>query len=319
MKRIFFCVWILVGVVGCRAGQLGNDQANMRETLLNLYQEQVLDNLVRAKLHYPIVQIDYSNVTGTMTQTASATVGQTISTTRNSPEGTVGSFLRRVFVYVYNFGGTASENAQLAMTGQPVISVDSVYQAYLDALAKDPNIVMSAERTPPKGMYHLLHKFQGETWYVPTTKAPEFFKLYLAVTVQRQAKVPITLTVQTSILDTVKVTELSSTQSVLEIRLKDKILNDSGQLTVAIDGIEKRFRYQPVPDIPSAHQTDRVLLNNDEVESHLKGKDLAKAIAGKMVLLKNDTYVPGFVAPVADQLEPIRSQLELLRLKQFTP
>ncbi len=318
MIRVLFCLWISLGLVGCRSAQLGLDQADMRETLLSLYQVQVLDNLVRTKLHYPIVQVDYSNLTGTMNQVASTTIGQTNTTTRNSSAwNATGALLRRVFTYVFSFAATASETAALTVTGQPVISTDSVYQAYVDAIAEDPDIIKLTENPLQKGEYHLIHEFQGRTWYVPADKAGKFFKLYLAVTVQRQIKVPITLTVHTSIIDTVTVTELSETQSQLEIRFKDKILNDSGRLIVAINGIEMPFNYQRVPDIPAGHPSDRVLLNNDETKTQLKGKDLAKAIAGKDVVLKNDTFVPGFVAPVPNQLEPIRSQLELQRLQQF--
>ncbi len=318
VKRTLFCLFISLAFFGCRSTQLGIDQSGMRETLLRLYQDQVLDNLVRAKLHYPIVQVDYSNMTGTLGQTASATVGETDTRTNNIPmKGATGAVLSKVRSYVFNYGGTASQTANLTVTGQPVISEDSVYQAYVDAVEKDPDIIQPMDKPLPRDEIHLTHEFEGKTWYVPAKKADAFFKLYLATTVQRQTKVPVSLTVHTGITAAVKVTELSPTQSVLEIRLKDKILNDSGRLTVALNGIERNFRYEPLRDIPGGQLTDRVLLINDETETKLKGNELAKAIAGKDATLKNDTFVPGFVPQVPNQLEPIRSELELQRLQQF--
>lgn len=317
-RRVLLYVWISLLLGGCRAAQLGLDQSDMRVTLLKLYQEQVLDNLVRAKLHYPIVQVDYSNLTGTLNQVASATVGQTETRTNNTPaSNATGSLLDKVRTFVLNYSGTASQTANLTVTGQPVISTDSVYQAYLDALKNDPDIVKRADKQLQKGEYHLTHEFQGNTWYVPADMAEAFFKLYLATTVQRQTKVPLVLTINTVIIATVKVTEIPPTQSTLEIRLKDNILNDSGKLTVTINGIEKSFRYQRFRDIPEGQTTDRVVLINDETESQLNGNELAKIIAGKEATLKNDTFVPGFVSPIPNQLEPIRSQLELQRLQQF--
>lgn len=318
VKRILFCLYISLSLLGCRSVQLGIDQSNMRDTLLNLYQEQVLDNLVRTHLNYPILQIDYSNITGTVGQTASGNLGQTNTKTNNTPmQGATGAVFNKVRTYVLSYGGSTSQTSQLTMTGQPVINEDSVYQAYVDALKKYPDIIKRADGPLRRGEYHLTHQFQGVTWYVPTERAPEFFKLYLATAVQRQTKVHVSLTVQTGIIDVVKVSELSPTQSVLEIRLKDKILNDSGKLTVAVNGIEKNLRYQPIRNIPEGQPTDRVRLINDETVSHLKGEELAKAIAGKDATLQNDRFVPGMLPTLQNQLESIHSQQELLRLEQF--
>lgn len=61
-----------------------------------------------------------------------------------------------------------------------------------------------------------------------------------------------------------------------------------------------------------------MFLNNDESEPPmLKGEDLAKALVNATVKLKNDTFLPGVAAPPPVPNEPIRSQLELLRLQQF--
>jgi len=332
----FLLISIAIAAVGCRSAQLEFDQKDMRETLLTLYENQVLDNLVRTKLHYPIVQVDYSNLTGTITQSASATLGQTNTVTRNSFLNATGALIRRVFTYVTNVGGSAAENAQLTVTGQPLINGDNVYQAYVDAIAKDPCIVQSLEAIPndpcldqqttktlEPGKYHLVHNFRGKTWYVPKEKARDFFKLYLYATVQRQTKV-LVLTVDTTILDAVDFKgDWSIARPELLVRLNDKVLKDFGQMTIfGVEGMELKFRYQadPDPTIQPGHPTDRVQLIYDEDNAkkvNLKGRELVKAIAGKKARLKNDTYIPGFVAPVPNPLEPIRSQQELLRLQQL--
>jgi hypothetical protein len=326
---------IPVALSGCRAAQLGHDQGSMRVTLLNLYQEQVLDNLVRTKLHHPIVQVDYSNMTGTVTQSVSATLNQTNTTTRNNILlSATGALLRKVSTYVSAFGSSASENAQLTMTGQPVINADQVYQAYVDAIAKDPCIIQSLDaiaddpcpsqrtaRVLRDVKPHLVHTFQDATWYVPQEKAGTFFKLYLTVTVQRQTKVPITLTADTTIVGAVEFSgEWSATQPRLLVRLADKVLNDSGQMIIFnVEGVELAFRYQMDLEAQPGHPTDRVTLIYDEknaARSRLSGSALVKAIAGKKARLKNDTFIPGFVAPAPNILEPLRSQQELLRLQQ---
>jgi hypothetical protein len=311
VRRILVCLCISVSLVGCRAGQLGHDQADMRETLLKLYQDQVLDNLVRTSLNFPIVQVDYNNITGTVQQTASATAGQTITTTRNSFLNATGALLRRVFTYVYNFSATGSEVATMTVTGQPVITTDSIYHHYVDAVAK--GVILEVKGPVQDVKHHLVHKFQGKTYYVPSEKADEFFRLYLAVTVQRQTKVPLSLTVQTKILGTV---ETDSLRHRLLIRLSDRILNDSGQLVVIMKGKETSFNYQPGPGVQPGQLSDLVWLIN---ATDLTEDDLAAKIGGVEARLKNDNFAPGFVQSPSTQLEQIRSQLELIRLQQLRP
>jgi len=321
VRYLVLCLSVALGLVGCRSAQLGNDQSDMRHTLLRLYEDQVLDNLIRTRERYPIVHVDYSNMTGTMNQAASATLGSTMTRTTNTPNPGFVNTLLKVVTYVVNLSGTASETANLTMTGQPVIAVDSVYQEYIDALAQDPDLIakLGKDKTLDSKDYHLKREFQGDTWYVPAAKKDAFFNLYLATTVQRQTKLPIKIDVDTTVLAVGKIERLSPTQSRLQVLLKDKIANDSGRLTVFISGVgESSFTYQPRPDIPDGKPTDQVFLNNDESQPPmLKGEDLAKALANKSVRLKNDTFLPGVAPPPAVPNESIRSQLELLRLQQF--
>jgi flagellar hook-basal body complex protein FliE len=321
VRYLVLCLSVALVLVGCRSAQLGNDQADMRQTLLRLYEEQVLDNLIRAKKRYPIVQVDYSNMTGTMNQVASATLRSNVTRTSNTPHTGFVNTLLRALTYFVELSGTASETANLTITGQPVIAVDSVYDEYLDALVRHPDLIKEASGPLAASAYHRKREFEGATWYVPNEedKKDAFFKLYLATTVQRQTKLPIHIEVQTSVLGTVKVQSEKPPQSLLEIRLKDKIANDSGTLTAVIDGIEHKFRYQALDDVPRGKPTDRVILNNDATAGpKLTGEQLAKALAAsKEIRLRNDTFVPGVAPAPAVPNEAIRSQLELLRLQQF--
>ena len=319
--RTLFFLLVSLSLVGCRAAQLGRDQGSMRDTLLGLYEDQVFDNLVRAKLNYPIVQIDYSNLTGTLTQAANTTVGGSETDVHNTyVAGAMGALLKKVSTSIFNYSVGASENAQMTMTGQPVIATDSVYKAYVDEVNKNPDIVKRVTGKPDLADAHLTHEFLGEKWYVPKDKAGDFFRLYLATTVQRQVKVVVPLNFKTTLLSTVNIDRVTNDMYTLEIRLKDKIPNDTGQIIIPVNGVEMKFRYQRVEDVDAGELTDRVLLIYSEKDKEGKAllpvAEFVKAIAGQDVILKNDAYVPGYVAPVRNQLEEIRSQLELQRLQQ---
>jgi hypothetical protein len=303
----------VTGLVGCRSTQLGYDQRNMRETLLELYQNQVLDNLVRTKKNLPIVHIDYGNLNGTITQEASLSAGDDLtSTNQGFAAGAAGALLKRVRTAVLKFSGGAKHTNQLTLNGSPVITSNAVYQAYAAAAADD---VIKPMTTPLKdGEAHLTYRFQNETWYVPDEKKDAFFELYLKTTVKRQAQT--TIVAKREVFGAEKISEKSG-RSQLEIKLKESIPNDSGTLTVNIDGRERIFRYKPVPDVPIGHPTDRILLDNPEAETKMSGTVLAQIIKGKVATLTNDTPVL-LAVPTVDPLEAIRFQLEQQRLQQLT-
>ena len=68
------------GLHGCRSQQLACDQDQFRSRILELYTNQIMDNLVRVDQGLPIVQMDYTNITGTVTQNATAGFSNTQTT-----------------------------------------------------------------------------------------------------------------------------------------------------------------------------------------------------------------------------------------------
>ena len=51
---------------GCRAHQLQQDQDAIRIAVMDMYTNQIMDNLVRAHNGYPFVQMQYQEITGTV-------------------------------------------------------------------------------------------------------------------------------------------------------------------------------------------------------------------------------------------------------------
>ena len=66
---------VVLMLTGCRAQQLAADQTDMRRVLIDLYDVQVLDNLVRIVEGEPFVHMDYGMIVGTLTQQATVTLG----------------------------------------------------------------------------------------------------------------------------------------------------------------------------------------------------------------------------------------------------
>src|SRR5260370_20448269 len=84
MDRRSLAILAITGLLlfpGCRAHQLASDQNQFRQILTTMYEDQLMDNLIRAKTRMPLLQLDYSNITGTVSDSGVASFGATPGTT----------------------------------------------------------------------------------------------------------------------------------------------------------------------------------------------------------------------------------------------
>ena len=144
----------VVALGGCRSSALQKDQDRFRQTILDSYTNQIMDNLIRASNAMPIVQVDFTNITGTVTDVGS--VGTSPSrpppTTPSSPSPHSRSSpsVPRSECSPTPPPGTSTPAAQqqLSVTGVPVIDKPEIYRAYLDFLSKpgslDPRLQPAA-------------------------------------------------------------------------------------------------------------------------------------------------------------------------------
>jgi hypothetical protein len=137
---------------GCAVRELHDDQNKIRSALLDLYTDQIIDNLIRASNGMPIIQIDYTNAT------AQVTVGQTEGLS-DSPVRTKTNVLTLAAMSSYaitrtsmntlmgNLGGSNSN--QVAVTATPVTTSNEVYDAYLAFLTLPGSLQLSCDVPPP--------------------------------------------------------------------------------------------------------------------------------------------------------------------------
>ena len=133
-------------VSGCRAQQLQSDQDRFRCALLEMETNQIMDNLVCAYNGLPIVHMDYSSITGTITQTPSGQISGSVQTT--AP-------VTNMIAYMLGF----SQMNQLTVTANPVVDKPDFYAAYLDFLGKPGRLLVSPTPPPPDAA-HIVRCFQ---------------------------------------------------------------------------------------------------------------------------------------------------------------
>jgi hypothetical protein len=251
MKRLITLVLLLSmgGGFGCRSAQLASDQDQFRARLLDLYTNQIMDNLIRADQGYPIVQMDYTNITGTITQngTGSFTSTQTTMNTKMLVIPTIVRTLTHSFTNLATFNPSAYETAALTVTANPVINSNDVYNAYLEFLAKTPSRLIKTEEPPPPGTAHIVRCVDHMYYWVPTEFKGEFLKLSLVTTVQRGQPLSDPDKFQNTIVSATEDVS-SGTQHRVTVKFGTKMPNGIGTMYCVIGGAQRTLPLQEYLD-----------------------------------------------------------------------
>ncbi len=241
----FSLVLALAVLSSCRATQLTEAQSDLRTTVLALYEDQLMDNLIRAKMHLPVVHLDYSNITAKLSQTVSAESPLTVTSVQNSfdrtPDGATAPLnatvqTKNVLTRTVVPKVSGSQVTDLTLTAQPVIDAD-LYERYASFAAG--NCVMSGTATQAQGKL-LQHESNKLHYWIDSTGAcPEqVFELFLATTVGRQTRAPASI--QAKIAAVIDGCSASSMVVRIDTMVPDR---SCGQLTAYVGGTERKLSF----------------------------------------------------------------------------
>jgi hypothetical protein len=233
---------------GCRTQQLAKDQDQFRHRLLDLYTNQVMDNLVRVDQGLPIVQLDYSKITGTITQNGmgSYTSTQTLMNSKTLVVPTVVRTLMHAFTNTATFNPSAYQTNVLTVTADPVVDHNEVYNAYLEFASqeKSPGRLMKSCDPPPKGSAHFVQKCGDMYYWIPMDFKYEFLRLAMITTVMRGQ--PLTIpqmfddTIAKAVYESTSPGPLS-TEYRIAVQFATKLKNGPGTLYTGVKN------YPPLP------------------------------------------------------------------------
>ena len=172
---------------GCAVHQLRDDQDKIRSVLLELYTNQIMDNLVRAVNGLPIIQLDYTQAKSDVTVDANVSASDGLATSHSNMLTVLA--LKSVLVtrnLANNLmGGMGVTNTNVvAVSASPVTTSNELYDAYLRYLA-EPGSLQVSECPPPKGTAHLCVRFEKKYYWIPMEFRELFFELASITTSQR--------------------------------------------------------------------------------------------------------------------------------------
>jgi len=337
MKRSKAFLLLLVafaGTLGCRSAQLASDQDQFRARMLDLYTNQIMDNLIRADRGFPIVQMDYTNITGTITQngTGSFTSTQTTMNTKMLAIPTIVRTLTHSFTNLATFNPSAYETAALTVTANPVTTIDGVYDAYIEFLAKKPSRLLKTDEPPPPGAAHMVRCIDHVYYWIPAEFKGDFFKLSLVTTVQRGKPLSDPDTFQNTIVSASEDPQApkEGTQHRLIVKFGTKMPNGNGSMSAIIGDKRQSFplqMYRPaIPDpadvrVLAGKPTDTFLIVYDTQQIPVPVAEFLQQLRSPQINPNVDVSLFFFKPPPQDlskMVDLIQNNIQLLRIQGTT-
>jgi hypothetical protein len=305
--------------------ELRSDQDRIRCALLDLYTNQIMDNLIRAQNGLPIIQLDYTNATATITISETSTLNDSVADTSSNaltllaaPSLALGKTV--VSTLAGSLGATHSN--QVALTAAPVTNCNEVYDAYLEFLTLPGSLQASAE-APAEGVAHIWKKCGNLYYWVPAQYKKQFLGLALATTAQRKKGVLAPFEYyEARLQEIVNAKRDQGTKPTnVTVKLDRKVPNDYGRLELVID--QKTYGLQVSPSEQSAGdsqaETDTLVVLFDPrlLPSKIKTPaDLTLPLDVKLFLRH---YRPIVQPTTADLLNHVTFQLQQIQFNQLRP
>jgi hypothetical protein len=242
-RCLLFVLTLIVAADGCAVRALNRDQDQIRSALLDLYTNQIMDNLIRAHNGMPIIQMDYTNAQGTVTVKGTGVLSGGGSSTRAAIVTTVRNIMGSL---------TGEASNQVTVVGTPVTTHNEVYNAYLEYLSL-PGSLMVTDSPPPPHAAHLCRRDGNCYYWIPREYARQFLRLSLLTTAERgQALLPpdefYAVTIQKPIAPP---RNASSTSYYVTLPIDKPIPNDSGYFAFSDSKAA-----QPQPPSPATISSD---------------------------------------------------------------
>jgi len=308
---------------GCAVGELRSDQDNIRTALLELYTNQIMDNLIRAGNGMPIIQLDYTNATATITVSETGSLSDGLSATNTNAltlitAPSLAIAKTTASILTGNVGTTHSN--QVALTASPVTTCNEVYDAYLEFLTL-PGSLQTSSTPPPEGAAHICKKCGKQYYWVPVEYRKQFLGLALATTAQRKkGLLPPNEYYEAKLQEiTSPKREYKSGQMSITARLDKKVPKDVGRLEFLMD--KKTYSLQVAPYEPSGGdrqaETDTLVVTFDRSGLPAKVKtpsDLELPLDVKLYLRH---YRPVVQPTTADLLDHVTFQLQQIQFNQL--
>lgn len=198
---VLTCLLMILSLSACRAQNLRKDQVDLRQSVIELYKQQVLDNIARAAERQPMLQVSYSALSGQVVTklTGGPTASRMdVNNTFGGPPGSAQTTEAQTRAQALSV--TADYEVILNLRGDPIID-KPVYTRFVQYVRgehpvndmwdptdpkgtpvplpshKAEDHVMISDRQPTKPVYASI-EYNGKYYSIPLEAKECFFRLY---------------------------------------------------------------------------------------------------------------------------------------------
>jgi hypothetical protein len=130
---VFAALVLTLLLGGCNANEIRNEQNQSRHVLQDLYEQELIENLVRLDHYRPFVHMQYTTVLGAAGNTRKVTANAGREKTDNDLVDVSTSGIFHALKVTLGIGGEGSQNSSLSFTAAPGQGV-VLYNAYVSFL-----------------------------------------------------------------------------------------------------------------------------------------------------------------------------------------
>ncbi len=140
--RNYGCIAVVL-LAGCTATQVRWDATNIRKQVMVYYNDQIMDNLIRAKNHVPFVHVDITLLTSQGASQISGTIGagETRTHTDSGPIAAL-SMLSKAVTRPFSYSVTPQQTESLTISAAPALGSQA-----LAAPSKYPPVLTATKET----------------------------------------------------------------------------------------------------------------------------------------------------------------------------
>lgn len=169
---------LVVSTAGCKSTRLSHDGNEVRGALLQLYEDQAMDNLIRARRNQPVVHLDFDGINVQESDSLSANYGGG----QNSTQAIAAA--ARTVATGWNIGTKASNSATLSYDAKPVNNDTGVYDLYRK-FADHPEFLCEGTELPDWDV-HIYREKDGCFYWIPCAHASTYYEFMMATTFDRR-------------------------------------------------------------------------------------------------------------------------------------
>jgi hypothetical protein len=303
---------------GCLARQFARDGTSVQEAVADIYTDQAMENLIRARNNLPFVQLKFSgiNVSDTDDLNLPLSVKQTVATARSLFTPTA----MRTLTNEYDATITGDRKRVMALNADPVTDQNDVYERYL-AFACQPSLLICSDK-PPRGHVHIVRKWRGKYYWIPCEAGPAFLDLVLKTALMRGPETVPPGFYAVKILDVMDVTPAppGTDSTTATVVFDNAVPNGEGSLFIDLDdGRRVRASLLTMPTdangkrIPLGQATTRLKMTWSPIRDGFTALNLL----GRPGRVYSRDYPPMAPAP-NPVLQKIATDVNQIKVNQFS-